>query len=86
MHLCNASFCFDFAFEMLGSRGIVKSSDPEKFVILIAKSADSSLGKLFEKKIFSSISALDHADISVLTAAIGATALVYENKDVSMWE
>jgi hypothetical protein len=56
MHLCNGSFCFDFAFEMLGCGGIVKSSDPEKFVILIAKSADSSLGKLVEKKIFSSIS------------------------------
>jgi hypothetical protein len=40
----------DFAFEMLGCGEIVKSSDPEKFVILIAKSADSSLGKLFEKK------------------------------------
>jgi hypothetical protein len=34
---------------------ILKSSDPEKFVILIAKSADSLLGKLFQKRIYSSI-------------------------------
>jgi hypothetical protein len=50
MHLCSGSFWFDFSFEMLGFAGIVKASDPEKFVILIAKSADSLLGKLFEKK------------------------------------
>jgi protein KIAA0825 len=76
---------------MLGCGRIVKSSDPEKFVILIAKSADSSLGKLFEKKYFQvfqihfsvlehihtlSQEALDHADLSVLTATIGAAALV----------
>jgi hypothetical protein len=57
MHLCSGSFLFDFLFQMLGCGGIVKSSDPEKFVILIAKSADSLLGKLFQKRIFSRISA-----------------------------
>jgi hypothetical protein len=29
VHLCNGSLCFDFAFEVLGCGGIVKSSDPE---------------------------------------------------------
>jgi short subunit fatty acids transporter len=52
---CSGLFWFDFAFQMLGCGGILKSSDPEKFVFLIAKSADSLLGKLFQKRIYSSI-------------------------------
>lgn len=51
---------------------IGKSSDPEKFVGLITKSADSLLDHLHTL----SQEALDHADLTVLTATIGASALV----------
>lgn len=51
---------------------IVKSSDPEKFVGLITKSADSLLEHLHTL----SQEALDHADLTVLTATIGASALI----------
>ncbi len=56
----------------IGCGGIVKSSDPEKFVILATKTADS----LLEHIHVLSQEALDHADLSVLTATIGAAALV----------
>lgn len=77
---------------------IVKSSDPEKFVGSITKSADRLLGRirkctLYKYKIFNIIEvsfyikikdhihilsqeALDHADLTVLTATIGASALI----------
>lgn len=57
---------------LMGCGGIVKSSDPEKFVNLTTKSADS----LLEHIHILSQEALDHADLSVLTATIGASALV----------
>uniref|UniRef100_A0A1B0DML4 Uncharacterized protein n=1 Tax=Phlebotomus papatasi TaxID=29031 RepID=A0A1B0DML4_PHLPP len=52
--------------------GIVKTSDPEKFVNLLTKCAD----KLLEHIHHLSQEALDHADLTVLTATIGAAALV----------
>lgn len=51
---------------------IVKNSDPTKFVNLITKSTD----KLLEHVHTLSQEALDHADLSVLTATIGAAALL----------
>lgn len=51
---------------------MVKSSDPEKFVSLVTKSADLLLEHLH----MLSQESLDHADLSVLTATIGAAALV----------
>lgn len=51
---------------------ILKSSDPEKFVGSITRSAD----KLLEHIHTLSQEALDHADLTVLTATIGAAALV----------
>lgn len=51
---------------------IVKSSDPEKFVGSITKSAD----RLLEHIHTLSQEALDHADLTVLTATIGASALI----------
>lgn len=57
---------------LMGCGGIVKSSDPEKFVSLTTKSADS----LLEHIHVLSQEALDHADLSVLTATIGAAALI----------
>uniref|UniRef100_A0A1A9ZA38 Uncharacterized protein n=1 Tax=Glossina pallidipes TaxID=7398 RepID=A0A1A9ZA38_GLOPL len=51
---------------------IVKSSDPDKFVILVTKSADLLLEHLH----ILSQESLDHADLSVLTATIGAAALI----------
>lgn len=51
---------------------IVKTSDPEKFVGCIVKSAD----KLLEHIHTLSQEALDHADLTVLTATIGAAALI----------
>lgn len=51
---------------------MVKSSDPEKFVSLVTKSADLLLEHLHAL----SQESLDHADLSVLTATIGAAALV----------
>lgn len=50
----------------------MKNSDPEKFVSLITKSADQFLEHLH----CLSQESLDHADLSVLTATIGASALV----------
>lgn len=72
---------------------IVKSSDPEKFVGSITKSADRLLGEIFflpkndlvlkftrthhaEHIHTLSQEALDHADLTVLTATIGAAALI----------
>lgn len=46
-----------------GCGGIVKSSDPEKFVLLATKTADSLLEHIHTL----SQEALDHADLSVLT-------------------
>jgi Domain of unknown function (DUF4495) len=57
---------------LTGCGGIVKSSDPEKFVSLTTKSVDS----LLEHIHVLSQEALDHADLSVLTATIGAAALI----------
>jgi protein KIAA0825 len=57
---------------LAGCGGIVKSSDPEKFVSLTTKSTDS----LLEHIHILSQEALDHADLSVLTATIGAAALI----------
>ncbi|XP_035792952.1 uncharacterized protein LOC118467058 [Anopheles albimanus] len=58
--------------EAAGCGGIVKSSDPEKFVILVSKSVDNLLEHIHTL----SQEALDHADLTVLTATIGAAALV----------
>ncbi|XP_058464098.1 uncharacterized protein LOC131438241 [Malaya genurostris] len=58
--------------EAAGCGGIVKSSDPEKFVLLVVKSVDNLLEHLHTL----SQEALDHADLTVLTATIGAAALV----------
>lgn len=57
---------------LAGCGGIVKSSDPERFVFLTTRSADS----LLEHIHILSQEALDHADLSVLTATIGAAALI----------
>ncbi|XP_050514797.1 uncharacterized protein KIAA0825 homolog [Diabrotica virgifera virgifera] len=54
------------------SEGIVKDSDPSKFVSLIAKSADQLLAHLH----ILTQEALDHADLTVLTGTIGASALL----------
>lgn len=54
------------------SKIILKSSDPERFVGSITRSAD----KLLEHIHTLSQEALDHADLTVLTATIGAAALV----------
>ncbi|KAM7356914.1 uncharacterized protein ACRADG_002479 isoform 2-T2 [Cochliomyia hominivorax] len=51
---------------------VVKNSDPDKFVNLVTKSADLLLKHLHVL----SQESLDHADLSVLTATIGAAALV----------
>lgn len=51
---------------------IVKNSDPLKWVSLITKSMD----KLLEHLHMLSQEALDHADLSVLTATIGASSLL----------
>ncbi|XP_075163456.1 uncharacterized protein LOC142236091 [Haematobia irritans] len=51
---------------------VVKTSDPDKFVSLVTKSADLLLEHLHVL----SQESLDHADLSVLTATIGAAALV----------
>lgn len=51
---------------------IMKTSDPEQFVRYITKSAD----KLLEHIHAMSQEALDHADLTVLTATIGAAALI----------
>lgn len=51
---------------------MVKTSDPDKFVSLVTKSADLLLEHLHVL----SQESLDHADLSVLTATIGAASLV----------
>ncbi|XP_067647757.1 uncharacterized protein [Eurosta solidaginis] len=51
---------------------VVKTSDPEKFVNLVTRSADMLLEHLH----ILSQESLDHADLSVLTATIGAAALI----------
>lgn len=51
---------------------VVKTSDPDKFVGIVTKSADLLLEHLHVL----SQESLDHADLSVLTATIGAAALV----------
>lgn len=56
----------------LASTVIVKNSDPLKFVSLVTKSMD----KLLEHLHRLSQEALDHADLSVLTATIGAASLL----------
>lgn len=63
---------FFFYFQNSIAPIIIKSSDPEKFVALITKSADSLLEHLHTL----SQEALDHADLTVLTATIGASALI----------
>lgn len=55
-----------------GCGGIVKSSDPKKFVSLITKSAE----QLLEHLHVLTQEALDHADLTVLTATLGAAALI----------
>lgn len=57
---------------------MVKNSDPEKFVSLVTKSADLLLEHLHTL----SQESLDHADLSVLTATIGAAALVRNSLSV----
>ncbi|KAJ8940386.1 hypothetical protein NQ314_010734 [Rhamnusium bicolor] len=52
--------------------GIVKDSDPLKFISLISKSAD----QLLEHLHILTQEALDHADLTVLTGTIGAAALL----------
>ncbi|XP_037940493.1 uncharacterized protein LOC119673299 [Teleopsis dalmanni] len=56
----------------------VKNSDPEKFVSLVTKSADLLLEHLHVL----SQESLDHADLSVLTATIGASALIRNCLDI----
>ncbi|XP_059216379.1 uncharacterized protein LOC106093356 isoform X1 [Stomoxys calcitrans] len=51
---------------------VVKTSDPDKFVGIVTKSADLLLEHLHVL----SQESLDHADLSVLTATIGAASLV----------
>ncbi|KAH1027558.1 hypothetical protein HUJ05_001042, partial [Dendroctonus ponderosae] len=55
-----------------GCGGIVRSSDPAKFISTIGKSADQLLKHLHVL----TQEALDHADLTVLTGTIGATALL----------
>ncbi|XP_017769023.1 PREDICTED: uncharacterized protein KIAA0825 [Nicrophorus vespilloides] len=55
-----------------GCGGIVKASDPSKFITLITKSSDELLGHLHVL----TQEALDHADLTVLTGTIGAAALL----------
>ncbi|CAK1546237.1 unnamed protein product [Leptosia nina] len=52
--------------------GVAKTSDPEKFVQLAIKSSDSLLEHLH----MLAQEALDHADLPVLTATLGAAALL----------
>lgn len=54
------------------ANAIVKNSDPAKFVGLVTKSTDKLLQHLHTL----SQEALDHADLTVLTATIGAAALL----------
>ncbi|XP_017126773.1 uncharacterized protein LOC108145722 isoform X1 [Drosophila elegans] len=58
----------------------VKTSDPDKFVQLVTKSADLLLEHVHRL----SQESLDHADLSVLTATIGAASLVKNSLSVYM--
>jgi len=58
----------------------VKTSDPDKFVQLVTKSADLLLEHIHRL----SQESLDHADLSVLTATIGAASLVKNSLSVYM--
>ncbi|XP_068631342.1 uncharacterized protein [Battus philenor] len=55
-----------------GDGGVAKTSDPDKFVQLAIKSSDSLLEHLHAL----AQEALDHADLPVLTATLGAAALL----------
>ncbi|GBP66070.1 hypothetical protein EVAR_37532_1 [Eumeta japonica] len=55
-----------------GDTGVAKTSDPDKFVTLTVKSADLLLEHLHVLV----QEALDHADLPVLTATLGAAALL----------
>ncbi|XP_022825467.1 uncharacterized protein LOC111355673 [Spodoptera litura] len=55
-----------------GDIGVAKTSDPDKFVQLAIKSGDSLLEHLH----MLAQEALDHADLPVLTATLGAAALL----------
>ncbi|XP_063824615.1 uncharacterized protein KIAA0825 [Ostrinia nubilalis] len=55
-----------------GDIGVAKTSDPDKFVQLAIKSSDSLLEHLH----MLAQEALDHADLPVLTATLGAAALL----------
>ncbi|KAJ8727706.1 hypothetical protein PYW07_001825 [Mythimna separata] len=55
-----------------GDFGVAKTSDPDKFVQLAIKSGDSLLEHLH----MLAQEALDHADLPVLTATLGAAALL----------
>ncbi|XP_030762018.1 uncharacterized protein LOC115886854 [Sitophilus oryzae] len=55
-----------------GCGGIVKASDPTKFISAVSKSAD----QLLEHLHVLTQEALDHADLTVLTGTIGAAALL----------
>lgn len=56
----------------------VKTSDPDKFVSLVTKCADLLLEHLHTL----SQESLDHADLSVLTATIGAAALIKNSLNI----
>ncbi|EDW76750.1 uncharacterized protein Dwil_GK20182 [Drosophila willistoni] len=58
----------------------VKTSDPDKFVQLVTKSADLLLEHIHRL----SQESLDHADLSVLTATIGAASVVKNSLGVYM--
>ncbi|XP_075971843.1 uncharacterized protein LOC142973740 isoform X2 [Anticarsia gemmatalis] len=55
-----------------GDGGVAKTSDPDKFIQLAIKSSDSLLEHLH----MLAQEALDHADLPVLTATLGAAALL----------
>ncbi|XP_066248590.1 LOW QUALITY PROTEIN: uncharacterized protein KIAA0825 homolog [Euwallacea similis] len=55
-----------------GCGGVVRSSDPSKFIVNLSKSAD----QLLEHLHLLTQEALDHADLTVLTGTIGAAALL----------
>lgn len=61
-----------YIFQAHGCGGVVKSSDPERFVWLVARTCDQLLHHIHVL----SQEALDHADLTVLTGMIGAAALV----------
>lgn len=72
---------FNFNFPQTPQSNVtVKTSDPDKFVNLVTKSADLLLEHIHRL----SQESLDHADLSVLTATIGAAALVKNSLSVYM--